>query len=418
MMDLLIRQARRETADEMVDIAIDGGRIAAIGPSLSGDFERVIEAYGLMASPPFINPHFHLENALLGITANSSGTLREAIDTYLIVKQQMPRDDIIRRGDAALRAALRYGTLALRSHVDVDQEAGTRLAEAVIAIRDRWRGVVDIQVIAFPQHGLARNPAAVDLMWQCMDMGADMVGGMPHGERNMEDAARHIEIAFEIARKYNVDIDMHTDETDDPSWRSLGLLADATIANSYQGRVTASHCCAMSRWPVPVRDGIIEKVRRAEMSVCPNVPVNLLLQGRNDPPPMPRGVAPIKPLLEAGVNVTCGQDDALNMFYPFGKMDMLEVAAITAHVAQLSSSAEIETAFRMPRQNAARALRRQGYGLEVGAWGDLVLIDAASALDALRLQPDRSYVIRRGQVLATAETRTWLADGVPAPSRA
>ncbi len=197
-MQMLIKNARRETTAELIDILIRDGHIAAVGPGLAGDGGRVIDAQGLMASPPFINPHFHLENALLGVTANSSGTLREAIDSYLVVKQQMSREDILARAGRALRAAVGYGTLAMRSHVDVDHEAGTRLAEAILAVREQWRPVVDIQVVAFPQHGLARNPEAVDLMYQCMEMGTDLVGGMPHGERNMDDAARHIEIAFAI----------------------------------------------------------------------------------------------------------------------------------------------------------------------------------------------------------------------------
>ncbi len=150
-----------------------------------------------------------------------------------------------------------------------------------------------------------------------------------------------------------------------------------------------------------------------EITICPNIPVNLLLQGRNDPPPVPRGAAPIKELLAAGVNVTCGQDDIWNMFYPFGKMDMLEVAAMTAHVCHLSSAAEIEAAFRMPRLHAARALRLGGYGLEPGCWGDVVLIDANSALDVLRLQPDRRYVIRRGEVIAETESRRRFHPMVP-----
>jgi cytosine/creatinine deaminase len=412
-MQMLIRNARRETSDEIVDIAIHDGRIAALGPGLTGDFEQVIDASGLMAIPPLVNPHFHLENALLGIADNSSGTLREAIDSYLVIKQQMSREDIIARSHRALRSAVSYGTLALRSHVDVDREAGTRLTEAILAVREQWREHVDVQVVAFPQHGLARNPAAVDLMYQCMEMGADLVGGMPHGERDMDDAARHIEIAFEIARKYNADVDMHTDETDDPNWRTLELLAEQTLVSGYQGRVTASHCCSMGRWPVSVRDHVIEKVRAAEITICPNIPINLHLQARNDPPPVPRGIAPIKELLAAGVNVTCGQDDMLNMFYPFGKMDMLEVAAITAHACHLSSPREIEAAFQMPRMSAARALRLEGYGLEPGCWGDLVLIDASSALDALRLQPDRRYVIRRGVVIAETESRRRFHQDVP-----
>ena len=183
-----------------------------------------------------------------------------------------------------------------------------------------------MQVVAFPQLGMARNPEAVDLMWQAMECGAKVVGGMPHGERDMDDAARHIEIAFDIARKHDADIDMHVDETDDPYWCTLELLAEKTIEAGYQGRVTAGHCCAMAAWDNAVAERVIEKVHRAGISICTNAPVNLLLQGRGDRQLARRGITRVRELLDAGVNVTCGQDDMMNMFYPFGRMDMLEVA--------------------------------------------------------------------------------------------
>jgi cytosine/creatinine deaminase len=292
--------------------------------------------------------------------------------------------------------------------VDVDQVGGLHLLEGVAELRRRFSGLIDIQLIAFPQLGLTRNPAAVDLMWQAMERGADVVGGMPHGERDMDDAARHIEIAFEIARKYNADVDMHVDETDDPYWHSLELLAEQTIANGWQGRVTAGHCCAMSAWEEALAERVIEKVKQADLHIVTNAPVNLIIQGRKDPHPKRRGIPRVKELLEAGVTVSCGQDDLQNMFYPFGSMDMLEVAMITAHAAQLSSPMEIRAVFDMPRYNAARGRRLSNYGVKVGAEANLVVIAAGSDIEALRRQPDRRYVIRQGKVLVETQTsQTW-----------
>lgn len=404
-MDLVIRNGISDTTYEPLEVGIRDGMIAAAAPSGVTAGDREIDAGGGMISPAFLDPHFHLENALIwGKALNHSGTLEEAIEVYAGVKRSMPVEDIVERGSRALRMAIGFGTLWMRSHVDIDQVGGLHLLEGVAELRRRFADRIDIQLIAFPQLGLARNPRAVDYMWQAMENGADVVGGMPHGEQDMDDAARHIEIAFEIARKYNADIDMHVDETDDPYWHSLELLAEKTIETGWQGRVTAGHCCAMSAWDDTMAERIIEKVKEADLHIVTNAPVNLMIQGRKDREPKRRGIPRVKELLEAGVNVSCGQDDLQNMFYPFGSMDMLEVAMMTAHAAHLSSPQQIRAAFDMPRYHAARGRRLQNYGVKVGAEANLVVIDAASDIEALRRQPDRRFVIRKGKVLV--ETRT------------
>jgi cytosine deaminase len=275
-----------------------------------------------------------------------------------------------------------------------------------VAVRERFEDLIDLQLIAFPQMGMARDPEVIDLMWQAMDLGADVVGGMPHAEKDMDDAGRHIEIAFEIARTYDADIDMHIDETDDPYWHSLELLAEQTIENGWQGRVTAGHCCAMSAWDDAMAERIIAKVAEAGLNVITIAPINLLLQGRGDRHPKRRGIARVKELMAAGVNVSCGQDDLQNMFYSYGNMDPLEVAFITAHAAHLSAPDEIQAAFDMPRYNAARNFRVDHYGLQVGAAANLMVLDANSAVDALRRRGDRRFVIRHGRILAETRTQT------------
>ena len=369
-MDLTIHHVRLEDTDQTINVGITGGTIVALQADDLAPGQFTVEANGAMLSPAFIDPHFHLENALLNDAVNASGTLREAINIYADIKRNMPREDIVARATRALRMAVANGTLWMRNNVDIDQIAKVRLLDAICAARDKFAGVLDVQIVAFPQLGLVRNSEAVDLMWQAMARGATVVGGMPHGEQDMDDAARHIEIAFEIAKAHDADIDMHVDETDDPYWHSLELLADKTIEMGYQGRVTAGHCCAMAAWDDATAARVIEKVRRAGVNVCTNAPVNLLLQGRGDRQPVRRGIARVRELLDAGVNVTCGQDDMMNMFYPFGRMDMLEVANFVAHAAHLSSPAHIQAAFDMPRYNAARALRLPDYGLREGAAGE------------------------------------------------
>ena len=405
-MDLTIHHARLDSTGQVINLGIEGGRIAVLQDDDLAFGEISVEAGGAIVSPAFVDPHFHLENALLNDTVNTSGTLREAINIYAEIKREMSCENIVERATSALRLALANGTLWMRNNVDIDQIAQLRLLDAICEVRDKFAGVVDVEIIAFPQLGMARNSEAVDLMWQAMERGAKVVGGMPHGERNMDDAARHIEIAFDIARKHNADIDMHVDETDDPYWCTLELLAEKTIETGYQGRVTAGHCCAMAAWDNAVAERVIEKVHRAGISICTNSPVNLLLQGRGDRQLARRGIARVRELLDAGVNVTCGQDDMMNMFYPFGRMDMLEVAGFVAHAAHLSSPNDMQTAFDMPRYNAARVMRLPDYGVRLGAAANLVLIPAESPADALARHPVRPYVIRQGQIVAHNLFRT------------
>lgn len=406
-MDLVIRNGISDITGEPIEVGITGNVITAVKSGGLPFAEREIDAEGGMISPAFIEPHFHLENALLwdGVI-NQSGTLDEAINLYADIKHKLTIEDIVERSSRALRAAITNGTLWMRSHVDIDQIAKLNVLKGVAAARQKFKGLIDIQLVAFPQLGLARNDVAVDMMWKAMEQGCDLVGGMPHGERDMDDASRHIEIAFEIAQTYNVDIDMHIDETDDPYWHTLELLAEKTIETGWQSRVTASHCCAMSAWNETLAERVIEKVRHANVHIITNAPINLLLEGRDDRYPKRRGIARVKQLLEAGVNVSCGQDDLQNMFYPFGKMDPLEVAVITAHAAHLSSPSEIQAAFDMPRYNAARLWRLKKYGVQVGFTANLVVLDATSAVEALRRQPARRFVIREGSVIAETHTET------------
>jgi cytosine deaminase len=413
-MDLTIHNAVLDTTPAPVNLAIHAGRIARITAEDIPAGDQSIDAGGAMVSPAFVESHFHLENALLWDTPNTSGTLREAIQIYAGIKRALDTEDIVRRATLTLRQAVAHGTLWMRNHVDIDQVAQLRLLKGIVAAREKFKGVVDVHIIAFPQMGMARNPEAVDLMWAAMENGAQIVGGMPHGEKDMDDAARHIEIAFEIAKKYDADIDMHVDETDNPYWQSLELLAEKTIEAGYQGRVTAGHCCAMGSWDDQTAERVIEKVRQAGVNVTTNVPVNLLLEGRGDSHPFRRGIPRVKALLEAGVNVACGQDDLNNMFYPFGRMNPLEVANFVAHTAHLSSPSQIQAAFDMPRYNAARTLRLPEYGLQEGLPANLVLLPTTSAVDAVRRQPPAALVVREGRVLARTEVRqSWEAQ-VPA----
>ncbi|NQS91964.1 MAG: amidohydrolase family protein [Chloroflexi bacterium] len=413
-MDLTIHNALHDQTLETVHLGIKDGKIIQVSKEEILPGNRSIDAGGAMVSPALIEPHFHIENALLWDTdnLNNSGTLLEAIDIYADVKVKLTDEDILQRATQTIHEALKHGTLWMRNHVDIDQYAKLDLLRGVVAAKEKFKGIFDLQIIAFPQHGLAKNPESVDLMWQAMENGAELVGGIPHHEKSMEDGAKQIEIVFEIAKKYDVNIDMHIDETDDPYWVSLELLADKTIEEGYQGRVTAGHCTSMAAWDKKTLARVIDKVKKAEISVVSNTPINLLLQGRLDEIPVRRGIARIKELIEAGVNVCCGQDDLMNMFYPFGQMDPLEVANIAAHAGHLTSPKEIQVVFDMPRYNAAKNIGLINYGVHEGADANLILLQASSAVEALRLKPERLYVIREGEILVQNTVQTSYADRI------
>jgi cytosine/creatinine deaminase len=406
---LLLRNLRPWGADKTIDLAIIDGRFAAPAPDMKAD--RIIDAEGRLAVPGFVEPHIHLDKAMINkdVRTNVSGTLTEAIEIIWEKKRTYTIDDIVARAGSVIESSLVHGVTWIRSHVDVDMIGGLRPLEGVIAAREKYRDLIDIQIVAFPQEGILRDPGTEDLMWQAMEMGADVVGGMPFNEAGPEDSRRHIEIAFEIARKFDADIDMHVDETDDPEARTLEMLADQTMENGYEGRVTAGHTCALAAYPDDYARAVIAKARQARLNMITNPATNLMLQGRLDHQPKRRGITRVGELLAAGLNVSFGQDCIRDTFYPFGRDDPLEVALITAHAAHLSQPDEIEQLFAMPTVNAAQLLRLTDYGLEPGKAADVVIIDTTDATEAIRLQSPRRWVIKRGRVVAETEIRrqTW-----------
>src|SRR5258708_16589928 len=267
-----------------------------------------------------------------------------------------------------------------------------------------------MRVVAFPQGGTLRDKGTEELMWKAMDMGADGVGGMPFNEDSPVESARHIAIAFEIAKSFNAAIDMHVDETDDAKGGTWERVAEQTMANGYEGRVTAGHTCALAAYPADYARVVIDKVKRARLHMITNPATNLMLQGRLDAEPKRRGITRVAELLAAGINVSFGQDCVRDTFYPFGRDDPLEVAMITAHAAHLSQPPQIEQLFAMPTVNAAKVLRLPDYGLRPGCAADAVILDAPDAAEAIRLQAPRRWVVKRGRVVAATEIRrrTWI----------
>ncbi|MCC7352354.1 MAG: amidohydrolase family protein [Anaerolineae bacterium] len=408
-MDLIIRNAHVRGREEVVDIGILGERIAHVAPHLKEHAPREIDAEGMLVAPTFVEPHIHLDKALISevVRPNVSGTLSEAIAITWDKKRTYTVEEVAARAERVIEWAVQHGTTLLRSHVDVDTIGGLTPLKGVTLARERYADLCEVQIVAFPQEGILQDPGTEDLLRQAMAAGADLVGGMPHNERTPEDGRRHIDICFAIAKEFNADIDMHVDETDDPSSRTLQYLAARTIEEGYQGRVTAGHTCALAAYDATYRAKVIRLLRQADVQMVANAGTNLMLQGRLDPMPIRRGVTPVKELLAAGVNVSYGQDCVKDTFYPtWGQADPLEVGLITAHAVQFTMPQDIETLFDMPTANAARLLRlpAQDYGVREGAIASLNIIAAANAAEAFRTRADRRYVIRRGRIVAETVT--------------
>jgi len=266
-------------------------------------------------------------------------------------------------------------------------------------------------VVAFPQEGIVRDPGTEELLYQAMELGADVAGGLPWYEMTDEDARKHIDIVFTLAKKYDSNILMLVDDTDDPNSRSLEYLAVKTMREGYRGRVTACHCGAMAAYNDTYAAKVIRLVKEADITICSNSHITLWVSGLLDRQPVRRGIARVKELLAADVNMACGQDDVNDPYYPFGKPDPLEIAFMMAHVAHLREPQELETAFDMVTGNAAKSVGLKDYGMAVGSRADLVIIDAPSVHEALRWQADRAYVIKGGRVISKSGSKKELFRG-------
>ena len=315
-----------------------------------------------------MQPHIHLDKVRTGplLGPNRSGTLAEAIALSHAVKRAATVEEIRERAGEVIRAAVIAGTTAIRSHVDVDTIGGLKGLRGVAAARDDHADLCEIQLVAFPQEGIWRDPGTDELMAEAMTEGADVVGGMPHWEDGLDEARRHIEFCLDLARRHDADVDMHVDETDDPYWRSFEILVEEAERRDWGPRTTAGHVCAMASWEDDYAASVIHRAAAAGVMVATNPPTNLMLQGRGDFEPRRRGIPRVKELLNAGVIVAAGQDCVDDAFYPFGNADPLQVALITAHAAQLGTPDQIAAALRMVTDDAARLLRLPDYGLAAG----------------------------------------------------
>lgn len=401
--DILVKNSRtRIYPEKLVNIGIKNGIIEEISDKANKGIVE-LDAKGNLVTESFVNPHLHMckvytlpmigEDALRVYQTPKMGAAMAAIELASIIKERYDERWIYENAKKALNLGLKHGVLHFRAFVDTDTKAKLEGIKALVKLKEEFKDVIDLQVVAFPQDGVLRDPGSEELVRKAVETGADVVGGIPWIEYTDEDMRRHIDIMFEIAREYDKDVAMLTDDAGDPSLRTTEMLAVKAIKTGWKGRVTACHARAMEMYQEPYFRKLIALLKKADMSIV------------SDPHTGPLH-ARVKELLKEGVNVALGQDDIADAYYPYGRNNMLEVAFLASHLLWATTMAEMEQLYDMVTKNAAKAVGLKSYGLRVGNRADLVVLNTKSVYEALTYQDVPAFVITRGKLIVENEFKT------------
>jgi cytosine deaminase len=409
--DLIIRNANLPDGRTGLDIACCDGKIAAVERRLEAGAGEEIDAGGKLVSPPFVDIHFHMDATLsLGNPRlNETGTLLEGIQLWSEKRPTLTHDDVADRALRYCDLAVAQGLLAVRSHVDVTASHMIGV-EALLDVRERVKPYLDLQLVAFPQDGYFRRPEIAANLERALDLGVDVVGGIPHFERTMEDGRRSVTALCELAAERGLPVDLHCDETDDPMSRHIETLAYETQRLGLQGRVAGSHLTSMHSMDNYYASKLLPLIAEAGIHCIPNPIANIVLQGRHDTYPKRRGMMRVPEMMALGINVAYGQDSVLDPWYSLGNADMLDVASMAVHVGHMTSLAAMRASFDAVTINAAKAFGLDGYGLAPGCNADFVLLEARDPVEAIRLRPARLAVVRRGRVISRSAPRSARLD--------
>jgi cytosine deaminase len=396
MYNIIIRQANTRLFDYPVDIAIEGGKIKEIDKTISskGDFE--IDAKDKLVTESFVNTHLHLckvytlmmmdEDALKDYHGADMGKAMTAIELAARVKEKYDESWIIENVRKALRLAAVNGVTHIRAFADVDNKAKLEGIKALIKAREEFKDVVDVQVVAFPQDGVVREEGAYELVKQAMELGADVVGGIPWIEFTEEDEQKHINAMFEIAKAFDKDVSMLVDDAGDSGLRTLEMLAVKTIKEKWYGRTLAHHARAMSLYVEPYFQKVVALLKKAQMGVV------------SDPHTGPLH-ARVKDLIKENVLVVLGQDDISDAYYPYGRNNMLEVLFLSSHILWMTTRSDMEKLYDMITIDAARAIGIKNFKLEVGSDANLVVLNEENVREVIRNHGEPLFVISHGKLV-------------------
>lgn len=403
-MDIIIKQARLSDVEPLQDVGIKDGKIVAISEDLTGHAGTVIDAQGRVLIPGLVESHIHLDKALIANRKpNKSGTLQEAIHVTAELKPTFTEDDIYQRAKRALEMIISHGVTTVRTHAEFDPAQGFSGFKVIMKLKEEYRDLIDMQIVAFPQEGIFKAPGTEKMMHEAMDMGADIVGGIPY---NDAPAEKHIDLVFEIAKKYDKDIDLHQDFSDETTDISIEYLCKKTIAENYQGRVSVGHLTALHALKPDRLSEILTLMAEAQISVMALPATDLHLGARNDAYNIRRAVTPIRKLRDAGINVCLATNNIRNAFTPYGNGDLMQIALLAIPVGHLGGADDLPTVLPMITENPAKVLGLKHYGIQVGNNADLVLLDTKVKADAIIDIPERNYVIKNGKITVEVKKET------------
>jgi cytosine deaminase len=408
MADLRLTHCRAPGRDDLVDITVTGGRIAAIGGAAPAagqvlDAIDIIDARGRLVTPGLVESHIHLDKALLHERITEAAeTVSEAIRLTGEAKRRFTVEDIRDRAKRVLDAAIAAGTTAMRSHVEVDPIVGLAGMEAILSLKQKYAPAIDLQICAFAQEGILQARGTEDLLRRALDMGADVIGGCPY---NDTDAQKHIDIIFKLARDFDVDVDFHLDFNDTPRNQHILPVIAATLEAGWQERVAVGHLSELSALAPAKQDEIIARIAAAGIGVICLPTTDLYLMGRETEVNPPRGLTPVRRLLAAGVPVALATNNVRNPFTTVGTADLAHIAFVGAVAAHMGTPAQMRDLVDTLTVHPARMMRLPDYGLAVGKRADLVVWECERVEDIVAALPDRAFVLKNGRVSVEHERR-------------
>ncbi|MGY0022064.1 amidohydrolase family protein [Streptomyces sp. YJ-C3] len=413
MTDLMLRNARPERSPDPVDIAVTDGIVTGLAAHLPGTAREEIDCAGRVVLPGLIESHLHLDKALLDdLRPNPDGSLDGAISVTGELKKGFTYADVRDRSSRVIEWAVTHGTTLIRAHPDVDPIVGLLGVDVLLELREKYRALVDLQIVAFPQEGILRAPGTLDLLREAMRRGADVVGGCAYNEDDADDCRRHVDQVFDLAAEFDAPVDIHADFADDasdPRQAMAAYIARATVRAGWSGRVTLGHMTALGGLPKDERELLMKELAASGVAVVPLPATDLHLGGRRDEYAVRRGVAPVRELWEQGVTTAYSSNNIRNAFTPYGTADLLEVGLLLAQTGHLSGSDDLARVVHMATHGAARVVGiADRYGLRPGAAADLVVLDTERFDDVLLERPARAYVVKAGRVVARTRTTTEL----------
>jgi cytosine deaminase len=381
-LDLVLANARIAGGDgSLTDIGVVDGRIALVQPAIDGEGARRDDAGGRLVVPGFIETHIHLDKSdLLGVCRIQHGGLREAVEQVALAKRGFTEDDVYARASRTLEKAILHGTTRMRTHVEVDPRVGLTSVRALQRLRRDYAWAVDLELCAFPQEGLIDDPGCEDVLAAALEAGASVVGGAPYMDR---DSHAHIARIFALARRYDVDIDLHLDFSLDPAHLDVDEVARQTIAHGWGGRVSVGHVTKLSSLPPERLDAVARTMASAGVALTVLPSTDLFLMGREHDHDVPRGVTPAHMLLAAGVTCSLSTNNVLNPFTPYGDCSLIRIANLYANVVQIGTPADMRACLEMITVQPARLMRCDDYGIAPGRPADLIVLDCETDAQAI-----------------------------------